>query len=217
MIWPRGFVGAAAFWGYNASVDPRSAAFASSIWRLNDGLIARGAKTCPTHCSCDQLSACGKPYITTPPPAAGARAHVAPCSSAASARQRWVNASGELKLAANTSLCLRPPPTCASVAECYPLVLEACAARPFAGWVHDATSEVRVRADSAVDPAGRGVCIDLAGGTQGVGTYTCGSSADYQQPNQHWSVDAQTGLIGALSAGAGPGAKPEYAGMCLGV
>ena len=23
MIWPRGFVGAAAFWNYNASVDPR--------------------------------------------------------------------------------------------------------------------------------------------------------------------------------------------------
>jgi hexosaminidase len=62
MIWPRGFVGAAAFWNYNAAADPSSASFASAIWSLNDQLAARGSLTCPTNCSCDQLTACGKPY-----------------------------------------------------------------------------------------------------------------------------------------------------------
>ena len=64
MIWPRGFVGAAAFWSYNATADPSSAEFAASIWRLNDMLIGRGSKSCPSRCDCDQLSACGKPYLS---------------------------------------------------------------------------------------------------------------------------------------------------------
>ena len=68
MIWPRGYVGAQAFWNYDASVDPSSAEFANAIWKLNDELAARGSLTCPSHCSCDQLSACGKPYPLPPPP-----------------------------------------------------------------------------------------------------------------------------------------------------
>lgn len=63
MIWPRGFVGAAAFWNFNASTDPSSESFVRAIWRLNDQLARRGSLTCPSHCSCDQLTACGKPYI----------------------------------------------------------------------------------------------------------------------------------------------------------
>ena len=64
MIWPRGFVAAASFWGaYNASVDPSSAGFQASVWALNDKLIAAGSLTCPTNCSCDQLTACGQHYL----------------------------------------------------------------------------------------------------------------------------------------------------------
>jgi len=62
MIWPRGYVAAAAFWNYDSKVDPTSPGFVSAIWSLNDKLAARGAFVCPTNCSCDQLSACGKPY-----------------------------------------------------------------------------------------------------------------------------------------------------------
>lgn len=63
MMWPRGFVAAGSFWNFNESVDPLSDDFVSSIWRLNDQLIARGSLSCPTRCPCDQLHACGKPYI----------------------------------------------------------------------------------------------------------------------------------------------------------
>lgn len=63
MLWPRGFVAAGSFWNFDGSVDPLSDDFVSSIWRLNDQLIARGSLSCPTRCSCDQLHACGKPYI----------------------------------------------------------------------------------------------------------------------------------------------------------
>ena len=63
MIWPRGYVGAAAFWSYNASVNANDTSFVESIWALNNKLMQRGSLTCPTNCSCDQLSACGKPYI----------------------------------------------------------------------------------------------------------------------------------------------------------
>ena len=63
MIWPRGFVGAAAFWNFNGSSDASSGAFVSAIWELNDRLTARGALLCPTNCSCDQMTACGKPYL----------------------------------------------------------------------------------------------------------------------------------------------------------
>ena len=63
MIWPRGFVAAAAFWNYNSSADPTSKEFTDNIWSLTSQLAARGSKVCPVNCSCDQLSACGKPYL----------------------------------------------------------------------------------------------------------------------------------------------------------
>lgn len=63
MIWPRGYVGAAAFWHYDASVNPSSSDFVSGIYRLNDQLAARGSYVCPSQCACDQLTACGKPYL----------------------------------------------------------------------------------------------------------------------------------------------------------
>ena len=63
MIFPRGFVAAAAFWSFNATADPASDTFVASVWRLNDHLTKRGSKTCPTRCDCDQLTACGVPYL----------------------------------------------------------------------------------------------------------------------------------------------------------
>jgi len=55
MIWPRGFVAAAAFWNFNASTDPSSSTFVQSIYDLNDDLASRGSLVCPTNCSCDQV------------------------------------------------------------------------------------------------------------------------------------------------------------------
>ena len=63
MIWPRGFVAANAFWHYNATISASSADFVASVWKMNDEIAGRGLSTCPTKCSCDQLTACGKPYI----------------------------------------------------------------------------------------------------------------------------------------------------------
>ena len=68
MIWPRGFVAAASYWNWVNGTDPASPAFVEGIWKLNDALHARNLSTCPSNCSCDQRSACGKPYITPSPP-----------------------------------------------------------------------------------------------------------------------------------------------------
>lgn len=63
MIWPRGFVGAAALWNWNSSVDSQSAEFIDAVWSTNDRLAKSGSLVCPSRCSCDQISACGKPYF----------------------------------------------------------------------------------------------------------------------------------------------------------
>jgi len=65
MIWPRGFVAAAAYWNYDKNADPASDEFQKAIYKINDAVQARGSFVCPSHCSCDQLSACGKSYINT--------------------------------------------------------------------------------------------------------------------------------------------------------
>jgi hypothetical protein len=89
MIWPRGFVAAASFWNYNSSADPSSDSFVQNINRVNDQLQERGALVCPTNCSCDYLTACGKPYLKPTPPKEGdaltmavwSQADLAGCSS----------------------------------------------------------------------------------------------------------------------------------------
>merc|ERR1712137_259019 len=63
MMWPRGFVAAQAFWHYNSSLDPASDDFVAGIWAINEKITNQGGLVCPTNCSCDQLSACGMPYI----------------------------------------------------------------------------------------------------------------------------------------------------------
>jgi len=63
MIWPRGYVAAAAFWNYDSSIDPKSPEFTKAVWRFNDQLASRGSWVCPSKCACDTTSACGKPYV----------------------------------------------------------------------------------------------------------------------------------------------------------
>ena len=70
MIWPRGYVGAASFWNFDNSTDVTSAAYQASIYKMNDMLAKRGSLVCPSQdssgapCKCDQLTACGKPYLS---------------------------------------------------------------------------------------------------------------------------------------------------------
>lgn len=61
MIWPRGYVGAGAFWNYDESLDSQSEEFVDMIWALNDMVTERGGVTCPTRCNCDQITQCGEP------------------------------------------------------------------------------------------------------------------------------------------------------------
>jgi len=63
MIWPRGLVAAASFWHFDAAKDPTSGEFADALYDLNDALQAEGSNVCPSRCDCDQLTACGEPYI----------------------------------------------------------------------------------------------------------------------------------------------------------
>jgi hypothetical protein len=64
---PRGYVAAASFWNYNASLDASSPEFEARIWKLNGLLRKRGSLVCPSGCRCDQLTACGKSYLSQPP------------------------------------------------------------------------------------------------------------------------------------------------------
>ncbi len=227
MIWPRGFVGASAFWNYNASVDPRSDEFVDSIWHLNDQLRQRGSLTCPSKCSCDFLTACGDPYLPPPPPAppptVGNPIVIAPCLSPAATSQRFRHPTdapgkaGPLQLATDETLCVAVPPGC-SPSDCYPLRLERCTASNATLWIHDAaTSELQLAQASpysSSSAAAAAVCIDAAS-SDSVGTYACGSGSGVSshQPNQRWSVDADSGLVVSTSA---PGPGPAgFGGQCL--
>jgi len=64
MMWPRGFVAAQAFWHFDSALDPTSDDFTANIWSINDQIAAKGGLVCPSNCSCDQLTACGTPYIS---------------------------------------------------------------------------------------------------------------------------------------------------------
>ena len=151
MIWPRGFVGAAAFWSFDAATDPASPAFAASIYKLSDSLAARGSLVCPTNCSCDQLSACGKPYIQPKPLGPGAPVGLSECDvpGEAASHQTWsLSENGTVGLGgAGGLLCLATGPTA------YPLVLASCDPAAASAWKHDPASAEFVLASS-------GHCID---------------------------------------------------------
>jgi len=203
MIWPRGFVGAAAFWNFDNSTDPASPDFVASIYKLSDSLAARGSLVCPTNCSCDQLTACGKPYITSSPAAAGDAVGLAECAlpGAPADGQAWAfdGASGEIRLAANASgtsaLCIVPTGN-----DAYPLQLADCKASSSDGWAHLGSGEVQWKAS--------GQCMDAMHTTpHQVGVWECGG--EQSQQNQHWAIDGETGTITSLDITDG------IAGLCL--
>ncbi len=201
MLWPRALVAATAFYNFNASVSPFDPAFVAAVFALNDALAARGSLVCPSNCSCDQLTACGVPYLQPAPPVQGATVAGATCAvggaapAAAAAvggvevQQKWVvNADGSIALAANASLCLTDPGP-----SVYPLTLQPCAPTPTT-WRHDpVTSEVVQTAT--------GLCMDLRGVDGAIGTYACGSGQGLQQPNQMWVVDAVSGILASFENG----------------
>lgn len=149
MIWPRGFVGAAAFWNYNSSADPASPAFVLAIDNLNDQLQARGSYTCPSNCSCDQLTACGQPYIKPVPPSAGAALSLQSCQLPAPLTQALrLGSDGRLVALGNSSLCVQ-----GAGAEEYPLRLKALPAGDCDQWEHMASGNIMHQAT--------GSCMDV--------------------------------------------------------
>ena len=181
MIWPRAYVGAASFWNYDAATSSQDPAFVAAVWALNDRVIANGGLSCPTKCACDELSACGVPYVPPPPPPAGVLS-VQPCE-AGNAAQQWSLAagSGQLSSAANASLCVLD-----AASDTYPLALGECGAAsasfswkgpPGPAWLVEAST---------------GDCIDMRVDDGVVGTYECGSGSGLNQTNQDWFVSAAT-------------------------
>lgn len=197
MIWPRGFVAAGAFYAYNASLDPTSAEFEATINALTASVAARGGFVCPVGCVCDQLTACGKPYVPVPPPAPGSPAHAAStCVQPFPPGGVWApgagivagTGAGTLALAANATLCLTEPP-----GGGYPLTLVPCAGATT--WSHPPASSELVSSATRL-------CIDVRASDGVVGTYACGSGSGDRQPNQEWAVDASSGLVLSLDGGA---------------
>ena len=166
MIWPRGYVGAAAFWNYNSSIDPSSQTFTDAIWRLNDQLAARGSWVCPSNCTCNQLEACGKPYLKPKPPLAGDVLALRSCGLEGGVRQQW-ELTGEGKLQVQgTSLCAH---------TATPLVLQECS-KISDSFQHNSAAQL-VHQTS-------GACIDVKSDGS-VGVMNC----KHGQPNQLWAVD----------------------------
>jgi hypothetical protein len=221
MIWPRGFVAAAAYWNFDNATDPSSPQFVQGIYKLNDALRARNLSTCPSNCSCDQTSACGVPYLPPPPPPPppqiGTPVGMTDCSHAS----RWTiveQPGGTFKVAtapltpdaatdevtatasttADAPLCWSYPAANSTTKCTGCLVLGLCAAAPTFNRTQD----------GAIVNAKSHLCVDLNG--QGaLGAWECG---DWGQPNQRFAVDSQTGMI--MSGAAGYGAEGAYAGKC---
>ena len=184
--------GAQAFWNYDASTKPDDPDFVAGIYKLSDSLAARGSYVCPTNCSCDQLSACGKPYLKpTPPtpPKVGSPVGLAVCNPPNSGQNFTLTSSGMLQVAGVPGLCVT------GASRVYPLTLGACTANT---WFHDAsTSELHHVPSSG--------CADADHNVHSVGVWECGND----QQNQHWVLDAQTGMIASLDVDDGIG------GMCF--
>jgi hypothetical protein len=213
MIWPRGFVAAASYWNWDNKTDPASPAFVQSIWKLNDALQARNLSTCPTNCSCDEVSACGKPYIPLHLP--GSKIVMVDCGTAS--RNRWnVTASTksggrsmQVQLAGNPPGPKPTTPLCWGYAQqedkdcqgCLELV--DCKTAPF--FTH-------LRNGNLVDSV-TGNCVDLSAiGKPPIGLLGAWSCGQNGQPNQRFAVDAISGMI--VSTATDYTVDSGYAGMC---
>lgn len=190
MIWPRGYVGAAAFWNYDASVNSQDPDFVNGIWVINDAVIANGGLACPSECECDQLSACGNPYIPPPPPPIGTLT-VMPCATG-NIDQLWtIDASTNHLISGSTisgsSLCVSDPGD-----NVYPLVVVYCNNTLVSNFNWDSQNRPTHIISSA-----SGDCLDTRTSDNAVGTYECGSGSGLNQTNQNfWGpVDGTQGEI----------------------
>ncbi|XP_065180820.1 beta-hexosaminidase subunit A1-like [Sycon ciliatum] len=62
MIWPRGIVAAGSFWNYQSAMDPKSVQFTNAYAAANQHLLSRDIASCPSKCTCNELTQCDKPY-----------------------------------------------------------------------------------------------------------------------------------------------------------
>jgi len=205
MIWPRGYVAAAAFWNFNTSFDPSSDATTKAIYKFNDDLIARGSWACPSTCHCDQLTACGKPYLQPVPPSAGDILTMAPCDEGIT-EWEWTT-SGPIYLRANKSLCIHYEST-----STYPLTIEQCL--PLDTWIHNPNTSTVYGSNGSGSATflqtSESLCMDLSTANGAVGTWKCGSA----QPNQEWSYDSSTGAIVSMSQ-YHDATRSAFAGTCI--
>ena len=198
MMFPRGYVGASSFWNYNASQDSQSPDFVAAVWDLNDRMVTAGALTCPTKCQCDQLTACGAPYVPpTPPtpPAANMSVGVAPCALPLSPLQSFALGAGGVLAATGAGgagLCVANPAG-GSGNPTYPLRLAQAGSADCVAWARGVAGRL-------VDGASGG-CLDLsADGVAGI--YECGSGSGFFQENQAWAADAALGAVVTLKDGS---------------
>ena len=170
------------------------------MWMLNDQIAARGLHTCPTNCTCDQLTACGEPYLPPQPPVAGATLAAATCTSPVEPAQAWswdVSGDGALHVASNASLCVSLPS--GGGVGTYPLAVAQCGGAATLTWSRDAST-----GHFATTVGGEsGVCLDLRTSDGAIGLYQCGSGGGLDQRNQGWAVDTMTGVVASMYGASG--------------
>jgi hypothetical protein len=190
MIWPRGFVGAAAFWSFNASEDSQSPDFVNAVWALNDAVANAGGLVCPSTCECTQVAACGVPYIPAPPPPVGVLG-MATCKSTIGLDQKWTFSGGSagMLVNGNASLCVFDDGGAGS----YPLYVNPCSAEA-ANWTWAGPP-----APAHIVSSATGDCMDIRLSDLLVGTYECGSGSGLNQTNQDWAPNGD----GSISGGTG--------------
>jgi len=188
MIFPRTLVAATSFWNFNASMDSQDPAFVAAVWALNDEIIAGGGLTCPTNCSCDQLTQCGAPIVPVPPPAPGMSLVTAMCVLPTPPTQAFrLLGSGALASAfGNGSVLCVANNAGGSGNPTYPLHLESCDSAAVVAWTRGGASNAGT--GRLVDSASGG-CMDSGLGSGDVGIYDCGSDDGLVQLNQAWAVD----------------------------
>eukprot|EP00747_Dinoflagellata_sp_TGD_P182532 gnl/TRDRNA2_/TRDRNA2_36821_c0_seq1.p1 gnl/TRDRNA2_/TRDRNA2_36821_c0~~gnl/TRDRNA2_/TRDRNA2_36821_c0_seq1.p1 ORF type:complete len:793 (+),score=108.16 gnl/TRDRNA2_/TRDRNA2_36821_c0_seq1:78-2456(+) len=109
MIWPRAAVGASALWNYSPELEEGEVADRAA-WIASLLIDFLGVHSCPPGCTCDELTACGKPYPVLRGRASTAL-NTAECfqlseeSSISFLRWEVLNAGHELDLATAQGLC----------------------------------------------------------------------------------------------------------------
>jgi hypothetical protein len=182
MMFPRGFVGAASYWGFNGSLSSQDPDFVAAVWAVNDEIIqVVGGQSCPSHCQCDQLSACGAPYIPAPPPAPavlGSPLAVQACAPLPNGAQSWrLTAQHALTLAFNSSLCVGAPPAAGGG---YPLTMVLCTDPSVVAWSWSDTPD---GSPAHFIQSSTGDCMDLRAADEALGLWVCGTKQALQ-PNQ---------------------------------